>query len=262
VGNGWYIVNAPNNPAHDVRITEKAPPPLEAPDALPPLPGELPPPKTENPPAGAAPDPNVDGGAPVESKTPPDPDKVVTGLGEEVDKIVNQSPTLQKHIRELQARGWKIEFGSAGVGGIGKDDDVIFIDPSLKKRPDQMAAVLAHEVGHARHPVADVPREGLSREEYMRRRVDAYLDSEGAAALETVRYQEEVRANGGNLDIAGFHDDAYREIYDQLQSGQVTEQEAMHRMGQVYGDGELHGDSRVTYRDHFIQAAEKDWNDA
>ena len=257
-GDGKYIVNAPYNPAHDVRVTEQAP--LEAPDDLPQLPPETPTPRPETP-AGAAPSPDVDAGAAVENKPPTDPDKVETGLGEKVDKIVNDIPLLKNHLKELKEDNWTIKFGKAGVGGINEGDKIIYIDPSLKDHPGKVAAVLAHEVGHARHPAANVSMDGLTREQYVQQRVEALLDAEGAASLEATRYQESARNNGVDLDIAGFQDDTYRGIYDQMRSKQISEEEAIHRMGQVAGDGELHGDSRVLYRDHFTQAAEQDWDD-
>jgi hypothetical protein len=42
----------------------------------------------------------------------------------------------------------------------------------------------------------------------------------------------------------------------------IDEQQAIHLMGQVAGDGELHGDSKVLYRDTFIQVAQVDWDKA
>jgi hypothetical protein len=153
------------------------------------------------------------------------------------------------------------QFGKAGVGGIDSKKPIIYIDASLKDHPDKIAAVLAHEIGHARHPVPEIPMDGLTREQYVQRRVDALLDGEGAAALETVRYREEAGARGQDLDIAGFQDKRYQQIYADLKAGNISEQEAIHRAGQVAADHELHGDTRVTYRDSFTQEAEIRWDD-
>ena len=67
----------------------------------------------------------------------------------------------------------------------------------------------------------------------------------------------------GGLEIAGFQPDArYEQVYNDLKANGISEQEAVSRLGQIYGDGELHGDSRVTYRDHYTQAAQQDWEKA
>jgi hypothetical protein len=47
-----------------------------------------------------------------------------------------------------------------------------------------------------------------------------------------------------------------------MKTEKISEQEAVRRAGQVQGDGELHGDSKVTYRDHFTQAAQIQWDQA
>jgi hypothetical protein len=60
--------------------------------------------------------------------------------------------------------------------------------------------VLAHEIGHATNPVEDVPARGLSKEEYMRRKVENYLHTEGAGAYEGARARQE-----GNPDRRARH---------------------------------------------------------
>jgi hypothetical protein len=252
-GDGKYIINVPYNPAHDVRLTEKAPPsPLPGVDPPPPPPAETPPPSPPPAEAGAAVSPDAPSAV--------DPDPVVTGLGDEVDRHASQSPTLQKHLAELKKDGWTFQYGKSGVGAVDHENKVVYVDPSLQSSPGKAAAVLAHEVGHARNPAASVSMEGKTREQYIEERINAELASEGAAALETVQYANEARAAGGNLDIAGLNDPEYRDIYFWMDTDQISREEAIARAGELYGDGELHGESGVTYRDHFRQAAEIDWD--
>jgi hypothetical protein len=250
-GDGKYIINVPYDPAHDVRITEKPP--------VSPLPGVDPP---SAPPETPPPPPPADAGAAAVSPDAPnavEPEPVVTGLGDEVDEIASKSPTLQKHLAELKKDGWTFQYGKSGVGAVDHGNKIVYVDPSLKGSPGKSAAVLAHEVGHARNPAAFVSTEGKTREQYIEERIKAELASEGAAALETVGYANEA---GGALDIAGLNDPEYRDIHFWMDTDQISREEAIARAGELYGDGELHGASGVTYRDHFRQAAEQDWDRA
>jgi hypothetical protein len=118
-GDGKYYINAPYDPSQNVVFFETAP--LEAPSSLPPLPGEIPPIPIEypnnNPSGGISPDPQVDAGAPAEEPKPVDPNRVVSGMGEKVDDIINMSPTLQQHWKELQAQGWTLSLARRASAG-------------------------------------------------------------------------------------------------------------------------------------------------
>jgi hypothetical protein len=186
---------------------------------------------------------------------------VTTGLGDEVDVIVNRSTTLQRHLGELKSGGWTLAFGKVGIGGTGVDEKgkpVILIDPSLAGQPEKTASVVAHEVGHARHPVVTVSPLSLSKAAFTQHAVEMHLDGEGAAVLENLRASHE-----GKLEIAGFQpDERYERVYFEHLAGLLDESATIRRLGQIYGDGELHGETGVTYRDHYTQVAQRGWEDA
>jgi hypothetical protein len=283
-GNGTYYVTRPYD--HQ-QFTEKAtlpplpPKPPEPPGSINWLPGsnsKMPSPTrdagAENPPGGAPPDPPKTGNAAEETKPASDPTPIKTGLGEKVDQalneILNKSPQLRENLEKLLKDGWRVQWGKSGVGLPDYKNKIIYLDPSLKgdldasgtltaKQADNIASVLVHEVGHATHPPAKIPMDGLTEEEYVRRQVDAYLDSEGAAAFENARALHQAGPNGAS--IAGLQDERYQQIYNDYLTGKISEQEAIRQMGQVFG-GEIHGDRKALYRDVFIEAAQRDWADA
>lgn len=82
-----------------------------------------------------------------------DSPSIVTGLGDDVDKLVAKSPSLQKDLQKLKDEGWVIKYGPAGGGSTAsRPDQVITIDGAEKGTPAAAIQSLAHEVGHATYP--------------------------------------------------------------------------------------------------------------
>ena len=173
--------------------------------------------------------------------------KVTTGLGVKVDKLTALSPSLQKDVKQLKKNGWHIQYGPAGESSTHADTKQIFIDGSLKNDPTNATQDLAHEVGHATYP--KLP-DYTSKESY----VKSMLASEGAATMNNIKAQREIKKNGGpNIGIAGnqANHDAYNAAYNQyLRDGNA--EAARNAIGSKYGDGEIaSGTEEQTYNEYY-----------
>jgi type VI secretion system secreted protein VgrG len=156
---------------------------------------------------------------------------------------------LQKDIKQLQADGWKIDYGAAGKGSFADRDSIppkITLDGALKGQAEQATQTLAHEVGHALHPYkADFS----SKTAYVR----GTLADEGAATLNNIKVQREILAHGGpDIGIAGnpANHAAYLKAYDQmLKDGNAAA--ARDAIGTVFGAGEKTSTTLQPYADYY-----------
>lgn len=115
---------------------------------------------------------------------------VVTGLGDDVDKLVAMSPSLQKDLQQLDKEKWTIEYGPVGGGStVDRDKKIISIDGAEKGCPAAATQSLAHEVGHATYP--NMP-DYSSKSAY----VDGALADEGAATMNNIKVQREILSKG------------------------------------------------------------------
>src|SRR5438128_4430369 len=108
---------------------------------------------------------------------------VKTGLGADADKEVARSPKLVSNIQQLQANGWKIQYGDKDKGSYtDRDKKIIVVDSNEKGKTAQILQTLAHETGHARYkPDPYVPPTGLSKKQYVDANVKSNLKDEGEA---------------------------------------------------------------------------------
>lgn len=174
---------------------------------------------------------------------------VKTGLGDDVDKIAAKSPSLQKDMKKLQQDGWETSYGPAGGGSYADRSATppkIVIDSNLKSDPKAATQTLAHEVGHATYPYkADVS----SKKAY----VDGTLADEGAATMNNIKVQREIKANGGpDIGIAGnsANHAAYNKAYDQFEKdGDAAK--ARSTMGGIFGNGEKTSTTGQSYADYY-----------
>ncbi len=129
---------------------------------------------------------------------------MITGLGNEVDAIVENSPTLVSDLASLKEAGWLIDTkgvlltpdGRRGECVRGTKNRRISIDPHAP--PTELAAVLAHEVGHARSAAeAPVRPHGLTRTEFVTANFMRHLRDEAEAVLYNYEIREEIKRNGG-----------------------------------------------------------------
>ena len=174
---------------------------------------------------------------------------VVTGLGDDVDRLVAKSPSLQKDVRKLKEDGWVIEYGPEGGGSYADrtaSPPAITIDGSEKGYPEVATQSLAHEVGHAAYPYA---ADYSSRIAF----VNGALADEGAATINNIKVQREILSSGGpDIGIAGngANHAAYNAACDQyVADGNAIA--ARNAIGAKFGTGEITSNTAQSYADYY-----------
>jgi uncharacterized Zn-binding protein involved in type VI secretion len=188
---------------------------------------------------------------------------VSTGLGNDVDTLANQSPTLQNNIRALQQNGWTIQYGPAGGGSYtSRDTKTIVVDQNEQGNATAVAQTLAHESGHAMYtPDPYVPPNGLTRDQYIQQNTNHDLKDEGEATMTNVQVRNEILGNGGpDIGVAGAQSDQYQQIAAQ-NAGPGQRDTARQAIGDAFADGEHPSTSPgQTYRQYYGQTYADYWD--
>jgi hypothetical protein len=177
------------------------------------------------------PGPMVVGPDQPEPQRPPAP-PIKTGLGAEVDEIVNKSPHLKQLWADAQRNGWKIQLTSDGKSHADKESGTIFINLNDVKtkgdgRDAAIASLLSHEMGHAGTPFPPDMR-GRDREDYVQKNTEQALRHEGEAALANLIARDEIKSNGGpDIGVRGGLDEFYDDVYNRFKSGELTREQAV-----------------------------------
>lgn len=180
------------------------------------------------------------------------PGKPVPGsipVNDETWRIIQQSPTLMDEWTRLKNGGWHFTFDRGKGTFTDSDRKVINIDPDVKKGdPTQVVNAISHEFGHAMYN----PRTTFSSRADC---IQAHLDDEGAATMNTIKVEREILAHGGPeiVQRSGV-DEKFEAIYDAyLRAGSTKEayQTAITAIGNEYGA--LHPSTAPgeTYRDYY-----------
>ena len=172
---------------------------------------------------------------------------VVTGLGDDVDKLVAKSPSLQRDLQQLQKDRWTIKYGPEGSGSTAdRRNKIIQIDGSEQGDPLAATQTLAHEVGHASYQYKP---DYSSKSAYM----DGVMADEGAATLNNIKVQREILANGGpNIGIAGngANHATYNAAYDDfVESGDANA--ARKAIGRRFCGSEITSNTGQSYADYY-----------
>lgn len=186
---------------------------------------------------------------------------VKTGLGDDVDKELVKCPKFAQNIKELQDKGWSIEYGEKGKGSYcNKKAKKIVIDEKKKGNTAAVLETLAHESGHAMYtPDPYIPPDGLTKEEYASKNANRSLKDEGEATLTNIEMKECLKANGGmDIGVAGSQKDKYQDIAKKYPDAKDRDK-ARQEIGDVFADKEHPStDKSKTYRQYY----EKPYNDA
>jgi uncharacterized Zn-binding protein involved in type VI secretion len=166
------------------------------------------------------------------------------------EPLIAKSPTLTKQLEDLKKDGWKIEFWDGPGSDCSKGSKTIRVDKRDKGNPKGLVQTLAHEAGHASY-------KGKVDESSRQAYIDSNLADEGAATLNNVKVQREIKnsdgKNGGpDIGIAGNSANApkYEKAYeDYLKDG--DEAKAGKAMGDVFADGEKTSTTNQTYREYY-----------
>ncbi len=191
-----------------------------------------------------------------------------SGLGKDVDDIVNKSPTLKANIEALQKQGYTISYGEKGKGTyVNKDGKSIVIDENEKGNPLSVVQSLAHESGHAMY-TADpyVGFDGKTRDEYVAANVNSNLKDEGEATIMNLIVREELMKNDPKMDIgvAGAQAEKYKELYEKNKdkiSDPAERDKLRQTIGDAFADGEHPStDTGKTYRQYYAKTYEDHWD--
>ncbi|WP_282777684.1 MULTISPECIES: hypothetical protein [unclassified Nocardia] len=158
------------------------------------------------------------------------------GPVQEVDALVELSPTLEKALQDLEADGWIIRWGPKGSGFYAvRDQKLINIDIAVKGDNLLLTDYLAHEAGHARKSDVTLsikpPTKDMTREQWIDEHLyNAFVD-EAEAELMSAQVRREISENGGP-DIRPFDRGgdgiqfAVEVAYNSHASGAISRQEA------------------------------------
>jgi type VI secretion system secreted protein VgrG len=191
-----------------------------------------------------------------------DPD-VTTGLGTDVDEILNKSPSLKAKMKALLDDGWTIDAAPGNPVECDKEAKIIRIDTD--ESANEQVQSLAHEAGHAAYQTdPEVPMAGKTKQEYVDANLMNDLKDEGEATLSNIEARNEILENGGpDIGIAGNTDNhpAYQESYDNYQESGDRDA-AREEIGTIFADGEEAGDTGKSYRDYYSEWYEENYDDA
>jgi hypothetical protein len=144
----------------------------------------------------------------------PDNSPVTTGLGKEVDDIVNQSPTLQAQIRAFLKTGGQIVFEATDDGEVGNSNDVEIVIDEDQKDPKAVVGILGHEVGHTSDGSKSAHLGIRTKEEY----AEGKIRAEAVANFNAAKVEDELDAKGIHLEdkVSTYgYGDIEREAFDQ-----------------------------------------------
>jgi hypothetical protein len=222
----------PNTP-QIVDVIDKAPPQA-------PPPWMVPGPSGGTVPGGGGPYGPQPERPPVPVATPPVKPKpktfppIVSGLGKDVDRLLNLSPKMRELWAKAKDMKVKIVLRNGPNEVKGK---AMYINPTSFKdghtlTPTELASLAAYEIDHATRPQPAII-EHPDREEFADRNARQEIAQEGLAAFTNAQIRDEILSAGGeDIGIRGDFDEAYIDIYNRLKSGEIpTEREAIAQMG-------------------------------
>jgi hypothetical protein len=207
------------------------------------------------------------GGGVDTNTTEPQPDKksgekissgsLKTTPVNDAKNVIDKSPTLQKQLKDLQNKGWKIEYNESGKGSyLDKKNKKIVVDKTGGS--SAITRTLSHEKGHALYKADPyVPPTGLAKEEYVGKNVKRHLKDEGEATLSNIEIRDEILSNGGpDIGISGTKKSQYEKIYEEYKET-GNRDKAREKIGDVFADGERPSTNpSLTYREYYGKAYE------
>lgn len=194
-----------------------------------------------------------------------------SGLGSEVDEMVDKSPTLKQNMEDARAKGFNVRYGEKGKGTyLDPETKEIVIDPAEKGDPAGIAQSLAHETGHALYEQdAYVDMDGLSKEEYVKRNTMRHLKDEGEATITNIKVREEILAatrkadgsGGTDIGVAGSQGEQYKALYAKYPDPKDRDK-LREEIGKVFAKGETPStDKSSNYEDYYGETYKNHWDE-
>jgi hypothetical protein len=187
--------------------------------------------------------------------------RMLSQFAPRVQQLVDQSPTLQGQIAQLERDGWTITRGPA-AGGYYTDHQNKRIVINEGGTPESYVGRIAHEVGHAAYGDAPyhAPTPTMTRDQFVRLNVNEQMRSEGAAQLNAATVRREIsQAGGPDVGIVGTQTAAYQSVYDNFRAGRITRDQAIDQMGNLMGN-ESTSITGQNYRQYYGRTYENFWD--
>ena len=122
-------------------------------------------------------------------------DKIKTGLGDKVDRLVDRSPSLKQMLAQAQRlKGFQISRGQE----MGSSYHTITVN--AQESALEQVLGLAHEVAHLINRRGIIPG-GSSFQEFINRNVEAQIQEEGAAVRAEIQVRKEIRTSGVEVPL-------------------------------------------------------------
>jgi hypothetical protein len=177
---------------------------------------------------------------PDEAKPKQEAPRITTGLGKEVDDIINMSPTMRELWAKAQKENWKIEFTDKISSRADPKGKTIFLNKNDVNRVDQspaqiaakLTSLLSHEIGHAATPFSPTLR-GRTREEFVEKNTEQDVRHEATASFLNAQARWEIKNGdpaGPDIGVRGGFDEEYLKIYDRYLYGDLTQEQAIAEM--------------------------------
>jgi hypothetical protein len=130
---------------------------------------------------------------------PPSSAFMLTHLGDQVNDLIEKSPSLHRDLVQLDGKGWVFKYGEKGQGGFtSKATKTIALDSKRNENPEHAVISLSRAVGYLAHE----PRSKYSSLEDI---VHCHMEQMGCGKINTIKVQREIVSNGGP-DILGNTD--------------------------------------------------------
>jgi type VI secretion system secreted protein VgrG len=189
-----------------------------------------------------------------------------TGLGKEVDTLVDASPVLSGKLEQAEKDGWTVQYGVAGEGTYADPNTkTIFIDPTDKGDAAVLANSLAHELGHANYETeAFIPMAGLTRDEFIKQNTYRDLRGEAEATIAELEVRGDLMASDEKLDsgISGATGDQKKALWVEYQAGNISRTELVDQIAGLFATGETTSTTNENYYDYYSQTYAEHWDNA
>jgi len=165
-----------------------------------------------------------------------------TGLSQDVDEMIDLSPTLKDAVFEFNSSGAYTITKVPGGIYCNASNNQINLDPAwLTDGEEAVVQAMSHETGHAKYNFIEdnyVAR-ATTRLAFIREGVEASLIDEAEATLFNCQVRAEIlKSKGNDIGVAGQSADKYIEIYERLEAGSLDRQAALQQIANTFRHGE------------------------